>query len=262
MLFSNASRIPLVGFLVTSGLICLIIAKSAQAEVVVGSVRKVIDKLEAYALEKVQHTGLSIPDLKNALEEAQSWDQSVYLKKKESEPSFSLLVDFLLIPMLRYTDPTRDGVSQEPGNTARKDYIVRLEKYWKIFRPFYLGHMVGLSCHRSPKTDKLLLSLNEGKGYQPLTKKMLEEAAAEHKSLSQRCSEIRAYEDVFSSATELKLIFNYRNRLEVKLLDEKIFPSIPLLKTQDDVNGVRALYISELRKKKIVVINGGLFRLP
>lgn len=252
---------PLVGFLVVSGLLYATLIERSQAGLVDGTIQRVISKLEAYALGQIDNTGLSINDLRGALEEAQSWDQSEYIKKKESDPSVSLLTDFLLVPMLRYTDPTRDGVSQEAGSTARQDYITRLEKYYKIFRPAYLGQTIDKSYHRAPKTDKLLASLIEAKDSEPLTKIMLEEAMIEYKAVSQRCSEIRAYDDVYSCARELKLIFNYLNRMEVKILGKSIFPQVPLIKTQDNIDGIRELYKSELRKLNIVVINGQMYRV-
>lgn len=256
MLQSKVSK-TLVGLLIVYGLLCVMHIELSQATLIFGSVQKVITKLEAYALGKSYSTGLSIQDLKNALEEAQSWDQSEHIKRKESDPNLSLVVDFLLVPMLRYTDPTRDGVSQEPGNTVRRDYITRLEKYYKIFRPAYHGYMIGDSYHKSPKTDKLIDSLIETTGHQPLTKKMLEDADAEFKALSQRCSEIRAYDDIYSCAAELKYIFNYKNRMEVKILSEKLFP---LIKSQNNLNSFKELYKSELRKRNIVVMNGKMFR--
>lgn len=252
---------PLVGFLVMSGLLCAVHIESSQAALVDGTIQRVLGKLEAYALGQVDKTGLSIVDFRGALEEAQRWDQSEYIKRKESDPSMSLLNDFLFVPMLRYTDPTRDGVSQEAGSTARQDYITRLEKYYKIFRPAYLGQQIDKLYHRAPKTDILLASLIEAKDSEPLTKIMLEEAVVEYKAVSQRGSEIRAYDDVYSCAKELKLILNYLNRMEVKILSASIFPQVPLIKTQENLDGLREIYKSELRKQNIVVIKGQMFRV-
>lgn len=223
-------------------------------KVEVQTVEDVMNKLDKFAAGKSESSMLTIHDLRAATEQFMSWDERNKKSFKRRYHQIKLLEDFLFAPMSRFCDliDSDDKMKCDDDEEMRQDYVRRLELFYKQFKPAYQGEMLGNEYANSKKTNVLLASLLELNNHEPLSKKILLEAAKEYRAYQKRIDDIAKHEDIFSCVEELRLELNYLNRGEVKLLAERIFPLVENESSSisENLDGIKSLYKIEFSKLK------------
>lgn len=214
------------------------------------------DKLENYANENLDDSGLSAGDLEAAFEEYKTWDQTKREEFDSKDITNALLIDFLLHPMEKSHD-SRQAKNDIPL-LIDEAYVKRLERNYKRFRVAYEGYMIGNHIHKCRKTDLLIRSLMGLKGKQELTTKMIYDAIVEHNALLRRLREIITYEDVYGSLDELKKLLNFFNTSAVKILKEVVYPRLQELKSKKALDNIKNLYRIKMADQRFIEVNGKL----
>lgn len=229
-----------------------LLAAPARLQPSTKGIQNVLDKLELFVKKHQTSSGLTVAEFKKAAEEYEQLEEDRRDQLKLRRPLFHLLSDFLLHPMAM--SPELVDLFDE------RDYVERLERHYKQFRPLYLGDMIGRSYVKADSIDALILSLLQLPGHKPLTQKLLTDAMNQLKSFRARIEEIGTIEDIYSCLKDLKNVFNLLNRDMVKVLEDTILPLAE--KTNYNLAALRELYLKELKEKySIIVRNGELIKI-
>lgn len=230
--------------------VALVVLVTQQVACRRSAIQNVFEKMDVYATGTHTSSGLTIDELKKALEEYNGWSEQV---KEESKkvPLIKLAVDFVVHPMEFVAIQLRD----EPKFVAK--YIERAERAYKAFRPAYVdGQTFG---GKTVKARNFFKILDTAKGKLPkneLTVKNFLMAKTEYESWREELDEITSHEDVYAMIGQLKMIFNYLNYEYVSALATGVFPYVH---KKAQVNELLELFMKELKEKHGLVLKGEKF---
>lgn len=215
-----------------------ITSAQSQTQAFLTKLESILDKLEAFALDKSGYSHIDYDDLMNV---ARAYDsQPVEFKNKARQsPALRLALDLAINPMKMIGLQ----IDHEPKLWAR--HLIRLQDAYKRFRPAYLGEQIGnknfkLKVNRSLKLYKVLSGQDTTT---PLTLRLFKDAKAESDVWRAKLDELTVVEDIFASLEELQSILNYFNAPVFKPLFEHVFPN---LKANSNVEELKSLYYEKL----------------
>lgn len=183
------------------------------------NIQHLINKLEQYASGRSSDEP-TIKELREAVRDyAATWSEEYRLKMIKRSPIVHLVCDFVLSPLEKLTGLLDSDTS------ARANYVDRLTRSYRKFRPAYMGQRISKKLAESKHIDtliKILLGITKKK----LTAEHLLSAKYELAAFDARLIEMGVYEDPYSIELELEETLNFLNRDEVKALREAVMPHV------------------------------------